>query len=249
MGRLDGKVAIVTGAARGMGEAEARVFVAEGARVVVCDVLDDEGELVAKALGDHAIFAHLDVANETDWQLVLAAAEHTFGTPDVLVNNAGILRFAPILMMDRTEFDSVLQVNLVGPFLGMKVVGAAMTAAGRGSIVNVSSIGGLIGYSMLGAYVASKWGLRGLTKSAAIEFGKSGVRVNSLHPGGVDTPMANPSGGDLDPTPYLGQPIPRIGRPEEIAQLALFLASDESSFSTGSEFVADGGATAGKDMG
>jgi 3alpha(or 20beta)-hydroxysteroid dehydrogenase len=265
MGRLDGKVAIITGAARGMGETEARLFVAEGARVVLADVLADEGRAVAESLGDAAVFAPLDVTDEAQWHQVLALAVERFGPPDVLVNDAGILRSGPLLATDLATFHEVLDINLVGPFLGMKTVGAAMVEAGRGSIVNVSSTGGLVGMSMIGAYVASKWGLRGLTKTAAIELGPRGVRVNSLHPGGVLTPMTGatippmlepPPPGRPDPDPVLaagdeasaGQPIPRVGRPIEIARLALFLASDESSYCTGMEFVADGGAVAGQDL-
>jgi 3alpha(or 20beta)-hydroxysteroid dehydrogenase len=184
------------------------------------------------------------------------------------VNNAGILRFGPLLEMEREDLDATLAVNLVGPMLGMKVVGGAMAAEGRGSIINVSSAGGMIGMSMISTYVASKWGLRGATKSAAIELGPRGVRVNSLHPGGVITPMAGvtadvalrepPPPGGTDPDESLAQmdanmrgqqPIGRMGRPLEIARLALFLASDESSYCTGMEFVADGGSTAGQDLG
>jgi 3alpha(or 20beta)-hydroxysteroid dehydrogenase len=248
MGRLTGKIAIITGAARGMGAAEARLFVDEGARVLMCDVLDTEGSSLADELGEAAKYQHLDVTEEAQWNAALDVATNEFGTPDVLVNNAGVLQFAPIVAMSKSDFDRVLAINLVGPFLGMKTVGASMMEARSGSIVNISSTGGLVGMSMIGAYTASKWGLRGLTKSAAIEFGHQGVRVNSVHPGGVDTPMANPGGGDVDPAQYAGQPIQRIGRPEEVAQLALFLASDESSYSTGSEFVVDGGQTAGIDL-
>jgi 3alpha(or 20beta)-hydroxysteroid dehydrogenase len=265
MGRLDGKVAIITGAARGMGAVEARLFVAEGARVVVADVLDDDGAGIVADLGPAARYHHLDVTVEQDWVDTLAAATDAFGTPDVLVNNAGVLRVSPLLAETEQQFRAVLDVNLVGPFLGMRVVGAAMAAAGHGSIVNVSSTGGMIGMSMIPAYVASKWGLRGLTKSAAIELGPTGVRVNSLHPGGVATPMAGagalvasepPPPGTTDPDAALAavdarsatQPIARIGRPIEIARLALFLASDESSYCTGAEFVADGGAIAGQDL-
>ena len=265
MGRLDGKVAIITGAARGMGETEARLFVAEGARVVLADVLEPEGQAVAESLGDAATFVPLDVTDEAAWQRALAHTMATFGPPDVLVNDAGILRAAPLLATDLSTFHEVLEVNLVGPFLGMKTAGAAMVAAGRGSIVNVSSSGGLVGMSMIGAYVASKWGLRGLTKTAAIELGPHGVRVNSLHPGGVLTPMTGadiapmtepPAPGQTDPDPAraaadeasAGQPIPRVGRPIEIARLALFLASDESSYCTGMEFAADGGSVAGQDL-
>jgi len=265
MGRLDGKIAIVTGAARGMGEAEARLFVAEGALVVLADVLVDEAAEVAASLGDRAIAVRLDVSDEASWHDAVRDCIDRFGTPDVLVNNAGILHVGPLLGLAVEDLRRVLEVNLVGPFLGMKVVGAAMAEVHSGSIVNVSSTGGMIGMSSLPAYTASKWALRGMTKSAAIEFGPLGVRVNSLHPGGVATPMAGgsastssepPDFGQRDTDPVLaaldarngGQPIARIGRPIEIARLALFLASDESSYCTGAEFVADGGDIAGHDL-
>ena len=266
MGRLDGKVAIITGAARGMGEAEARLFAAEGALVVVADVLDDEGAAVAADIGDAARFAHLDVTDESGWSSVVATTTEEFGRPDVLVNNAGVLIPSPLRDLDADELRHVLDVNLIGPVLGMKVVGAAMADAGRGSIVNVSSTGGLVGMSMISSYVASKWGLRGVSRAAAIELGPSGVRVNSLHPGGVTTPMIGvtdvsamvepPAPGEVESNPALAasdaqgatQPIPRLGRPIEIARLALFLASDESSYCTGAEFVADGGSVAGQDL-
>jgi 3alpha(or 20beta)-hydroxysteroid dehydrogenase len=263
--RLEHKTAIITGAARGMGEAEARLFANEGCRVIVADVLDREGKDVAASIGRRGHFVHLDVTDEAAWAAALAECIDTFDTPDILVNNAGILRVAPLLETSAAMLHEVIDINLVGPILGMKVVGAAMAAVGRGSIVNVSSTGGLVGMSMIDAYVASKWGLRGVTKSAAIELGPYGVRVNSLHPGGVATPMTGidrtvldqpPLPGAVEPDPDLaaadaraaGQPIPRTGRPTEIARLALFLASDESSYCTGSEFVADGGATAGQDL-
>lgn len=265
MGRLDGKVAIITGAARGMGGVEAHLFVQEGARVLMCDVLDEEGEALAASFGDAARYLHLDVTDEAGWRAVLAEAQATVGTPDVLVNNAGVLHAAPIVATEEADLRRVLDINLVGPFLGIKVVGGAMAEAGRGSIVNISSTGGMVGMSMISAYVASKWGLRGLSKSAAIELGPQGVRVNSLHPGGVATPMVGvmelvesepPPAGATDPDPALaasdertaGQPIARMGRPIEIARLALFLASDESSYCTGAEFVADGGSIAGQDL-
>jgi 3alpha(or 20beta)-hydroxysteroid dehydrogenase len=267
MGRLDGKIAIVTGGSRGMGESEVKLFAHEGAQVVVADVLDDEGVALAEEFGDSAVFQHLDVTSEEGWRAVLAATLEAFGTPDVLVNNAGILKFGPLLNLEEADLRTVLDVNLIGPILGMKVIGGAMAEAGRGSIVNVSSTGGMVGMSFISAYVASKWGLRGVTKSAAIELGPRGVRVNSLHPGGVATVMAGvtedvslsepPAPGETDSDPVLAasdanlgaaQPIGRIGRPIEIARLALFLASDESSYCTGMEFVADGGATAGQDL-
>jgi 3alpha(or 20beta)-hydroxysteroid dehydrogenase len=248
MNRLAGKVAIITGASRGMGEAEARMFVSEGAKVVVADVLDIEGEKLVGELGSDAVFVHLDVTDEANWTEALAATQKAFGLPTVLVNNAGILRYSPLIEMAKSEFETILAVNLVGPFLGMKVVGGAMAAGGGGSIVNVSSTGGMIGYASISGYVASKWGLRGMTKSAALELGRAGVRVNSVHPGGVRTPMTDPDGDGtaISPEMFASQPIPRIGRPEEIAALVAFLASDESSYCTGSEFVADGGSIAGQ---
>ena len=250
MNRMAGKVAVITGAARGMGAAEARMFVSEGAKVVVADVRDDEGTRLAAELGSAAGYVHLDVTDESAWVHALQVTEQTFGRPNVLVNNAGILRYSPLLAMAKADFEEILAVNLVGPFLGMKVVGAAMAEGGGGSIVNVSSTGGLIGMSMISGYVASKWGLRGLTKSAAIELGRAGIRVNSVHPGGVRTPMTDPdgTGAAISDALFAAQPISRIGRPEEIAALVTFLASDESSYSTGSEFVADGGAVAGQDL-
>ena len=266
MGRLDGKVAIVTGAARGMGEAEARLFAAEGARVVVADVLEAAGRAVAESLGEEALFHHLDVTVEAAWQAVLDATVGRFGVPDVLINNAGILRVTPILTADMAEVRRVLDVNLVGAFTGLKVVGGAMVAEGRGSIVNVSSTAGLVGQSTIGAYVASKWGVRGLTKSAAVELGPSGVRVNSVHPGGTTTSMLGvgtfdaltepPPRGYVDPDPAVAAvdvmvsrvPLRRAGRPIEVARMALFLASDEASYCTGMEFVVDGGSVAGIDI-
>ena len=265
--RVLGKVAVVTGAARGMGESMARLLVAEGARVVLADVEDDDGVRVAKDLGDAAAYTHLDVTSADGWQSLLRTTESLFGVPDVLVNNAGILRVGSVVDTDPAVFREVLDVNLTGAFLGLRTVGGAMAAHGRGSVVNISSTGGLMGYSTLSAYVASKWGLRGLTKSAAIEMGPSGVRVNSVHPGAVATPMTGavgldpmlepPASGTPDTDPSLvtvdamstDQPIARAGRPVELARLVLFLASDESSYCTGAEFVADGGATAGRDLG
>jgi len=246
MGRLDGKVALITGAARGIGAAEATRFVAEGARVVVGDVLTEEAAALAERLGANALAADLDVTDPTAWRAAVALATARFGSVDVLVNNAGILRVGPIETMASDDFRAVLEVNLVGTFLGIQAVIPAMRAAGGGSIVNTSSTAGFLGYEGLGAYTASKFGVRGLTKVAALELGRSGIRVNSIHPGGTDTPMVHSPSFSLDPTTaFAGQPIDRIGRPEEIAALALFLASDESSYCTGAEFLADGGALSG----
>lgn len=248
--RLDGKVAIITGAARGQGAAEALLFASEGAMVLVADVLEEEGAAVAEQIGDSASFCHLDVTSADAWQTAVAECTTRFGPPTVLVNNAGVLVHRRIEDCDEAEFRRLLDVNLVGAFLGTKAVIGPMAGVGGGSIVNVSSVRGLAGAEGLGAYASSKFGLRGFTKCAAIELGGYGIRVNSVHPGAVYTPMVDPAlvPGAEPPdwsAAFAGQPIPRIGRAEEIAQMVLFLASDESSFSTGAEFVADGGALAG----
>ena len=243
MGRLDGKLAVISGGARGQGAAEARLFAAEGARVVVGDVLDDEGRAVAAELGPGAAYAPLDVTDEAGWAAVVELAEERFGPVDVLVNNAGILQFQALHKMDLADFERILRVNLTGVFLGMKAVVPSMVRAGGGSIVNISSTAGLQGLPGLGAYVASKWGVRGLTKTAAIDLGPKGIRVNSVHPGGIDTPMLE--GTDPEAPFYKRLPVARMGRPEEAARAVLFLASDESSYTTGAELTVDGGATAG----
>ena len=245
MGRLDGKVAIVTGASRGQGEAEARLFVEEGARVVLGDVLDDEGEAVAKELGDAARYVHLDVRSESDWSRAVAAAT-AFGPLGVLINNAAVTHFSAIVDTRVEDFERVVAVNQTGTFLGMRAVIEPMKAAGGGSIVNVSSIDGLQAKNGLVAYASTKWAIRGMTKVAALELGRFGIRVNSLHPGGVDTVMGNPTRDPNVDKFYARIPLQRAGRPIDMARLALFLASDECSYSTGSEFVADGGWGAGE---
>jgi 3alpha(or 20beta)-hydroxysteroid dehydrogenase len=243
-GRLAGKVALITGAARGQGAAEARLFVEQGAKVVLGDLLDEEGEAVAASLGDSAIYTHIDIRSEADWQSALDVAAR-FGPLNVLINNAAITHFASIVDTTVADYERVIGVNQTGTFLGMRSVIPVMKAAGGGSIVNVSSIDGLQAKNGIIAYAASKWAIRGMTKVAALELGHHGIRVNSLHPGGIDTIMGNPTGSDQIDQFYSRHPIPRAGRSEEIAQMALFLASDESSYSTGSEFVADGGWHAG----
>ena len=250
MGRLDGKVALITGGARGMGKSHVRHFVAEGARVVFGDVRDDRGAAVAAGLSpDSCRYIHHDVTSESDWAGAVAATLDAFGRLDVLVNNAGILEHAPIGEMALADFRRVLDVNLVGCWLGIKHAIAPMTAAGGGSIVNISSIEGLAGAAGLSAYSASKFAVRGLTRTAAQELGRHGIRVNSVHPGGVMTSMALSSASafaDVDMVALLKtMPIPRLGEPIEISRLVAFLASDESSYTTGAEFVADGGLLSG----
>lgn len=242
-GRLAGKVALITGAARGQGEAEARRFVAEGARVLLTDVLDDLGEQVAAGLGDAAAYRHLDVTSEDDWTAAVAEAEALFGPVSVLVNNAGILDFAPVHRQDVARFRAVLEVNLVGALVGMKAVTPSMRRAGGGSIINISSNAGIVGLPSAGAYVASKWALRGLSKTAAMDLGPLGIRVNSVHPGGVRTPMVDFATEDSTWARKL--PLGRMGEPDEIANVVTFLASDEAAYVTGAEWSVDGGATAG----
>lgn len=246
-GELEGKVALVSGAARGMGAEEARLFAAEGAKVVLGDVLDEEGGKTAAEIGESAHFVHLDVTSEADWTAAVAEAEARFGRLDILVNNAGILRFGLLEDTPLEEFELVVRVNQTGTFLGMKSAVPALRRAGGGSIVNISSLAGMEGVGGACAYTASKFAVRGMTKVAALELGPSSIRVNSVHPGGIETPMTRPLGSApaSSDSSMPGSPIPRIGRPEEVANLVLWLASDRSSYCTGSEFVVDGGAGAG----
>lgn len=239
-GRCTGKVALLTGAARGIGAASARALVAEGASVVITDVLDEDGAALAAELvaehGDVARYLHLDVTSEEEWTAAVAFTVETFGHLDVLFNNAGIANGGQLQRFKMDKWAQILEVNLTGPFLGMRACADAMIAAGGGSIINTSSIEGLRGTPWAHGYVASKWGLRGLTKSVAMELAPRGIRVNSLHPGLIKTPITEGIPDDLIPIP-LGRP----GQPEEVACFVVFLASDESSFATGSEFVMDGG--------
>jgi len=247
VGRVDGKVVLVTGGARGQGAAEARLFANEGARVLVTDVREELGRSVVDRIGDDASYCHLDVSDEHSWGAAVAHAIDRFGALDVLVNNAGILVAGSIEQMAVEEYMRVVQVNQLGCWLGMKSVVAPMRTAGGGSIVNTSSIAGMTGYANMSAYAATKWAIRGMTRCAAAELGDAGIRVNSIHPGAVDTEMGvgGPSltRAEKDAL-YAHQPVPRVGRPEEIASLALFLASDEAAYITGTEFLIDGGSLA-----
>ena len=251
MGRLDGKVALITGAARGQGEAEARLFAAEGAQVVLGDVLDADGERVAADIGPSALYRHHDVSRVDSWEAFVQAATERFGPPDVLVNNAGILVIAPIATITLAEYRRVIDVNQIGCLLGMQAVIPSMTARGGGAIVNISSVCGLQGTAGLVAYVSSKFAIRGMTKTAAIEFGPLKIRVNAICPGGIDTAMGRGDDfGAVDTSAYFsGLPVPRIGRPDEVALAAVFLASDEASYCTGAELVVDGGMLAGPTFG
>ncbi len=219
-----------------MGAAHARLLVAEGARVVIGDILDDEGKALAESLGEAARYIHLDVSEPDDWTAAVEAAVREFGKVDVLVNNAGIINGGALQRFDLNKWRKILDVNLTGTFLGIRAVVEPMIAAGGGSIINVSSIEGLRGAPWAHGYVASKWGVRGLAKSAALELAPHKIRVNSLHPGLIRTPMTANIPDDLVTIP-LGRPA----EPEEVATFVLFLASDESSYSTGSEFIVDGG--------
>lgn len=241
MGRVSDKHVIVTGGARGMGAAFARKLAAEGAKVVITDVLVEQGAALAAEIGDAALFLPLDVTDESAWNSVVAAAEEKFGPISGLVNNAGIVHVDPIEKLSEADYRKVIDVNQVGVFLGMKAVIESMRRAGVGSIVNISSTGGLIGYSNILGYVASKWAVRGMSKTAAQELAADNIRVNSVHPGIVATEMTADS--DRSHEIAAKQPIKRPARPEELANLVLFLLSDESSYSTGAEFIADGGFT------
>ena len=247
MDRLKNKIAIVTGGAHGMGAATCRLFAQEGATVVVTDMDEVAGAALADEIGNGAIFARLNVAVDSEWQAVVANVLARFGRIDVLVNNAGVIVFETIENLSEADIDRVLGVNLKGPMFGMKHVGKAMKAARKGSIVNISSVDGIRTANGLGAYSASKWGLRGVTKTAALEYGHHGVRVNSVHPGGVNTAMGNPRGfaNDQLNAGYSRVPLQRIGLPDEVATANLFLASDEASYVNGAELLVDGGWNAG----
>jgi 3alpha(or 20beta)-hydroxysteroid dehydrogenase len=245
--RLDGKRILITGAARGQGAVEAQLFTAAGARVLLADVLVDQGEQVAKEIGEAARFVHLDVTSPDEWARAMRVASEWAGGLDVLVNNAGIVRAAPFASMTLQDYRAVIDVNQVGCFLGMQAAIEPLSAAGGGSIVNVSSVAGMKGVAGVMGYVASKWAIRGMTKAAALELGVHGIRVNSVHPGTIDTDMVNgPEFAEVDRDAYFrDMPVPRIGRPEDVANIVAFLASDASAYCTGGEFLVDGGDLAG----
>lgn len=243
MARLKDKVVVVTGAAQGMGSSHARLFVEEGAKVILTDINAEKGQVFAAELGKNAVFVKQDVTREEDWVNVIEATEKNFGPVDVLVNNAGITMSKSILDTSLEDYRRILEINQVSVFLGMKSVIASMRKAGGGSIVNISSINGLVGGAI--GYTDSKFAVRGMTKAAAIECAGYGIRVNSVHPGVIETPMIAQGDTQAVVEEFAKQiPLKRVARPEEISQLVLFLASDESSYSTGAEFVADGGLTA-----
>ncbi|MBX7451692.1 3-alpha-(or 20-beta)-hydroxysteroid dehydrogenase [Mycobacterium sp. THAF192] len=242
MGRVDGKVALISGGAQGMGAADAWALVAEGGKVVLGDILDDKGKALADEINaahpDSARYVHLDVTQADEWEAAVATAVNDFGRLNVLVNNAGTVALGMIGQFDMVKWQKVIDVNLTGTFLGMQASVEAMKTAGGGSIINISSIEGLRGAVMVHPYVASKWAVRGLTKSAALELGQFNIRVNSVHPGFIRTPMTKHF-----PDNMLRIPLGRPGQPDEVATFVVFLASDESRYSTGAEFVMDGGLT------
>jgi 3alpha(or 20beta)-hydroxysteroid dehydrogenase len=240
MGRLSGKIALVSGGSRGMGAAHARAIVANDGKVVIGDILEAEGTALARELGGAARFIRLDITKAGDWEAAVTLAVTEFGGLNVLVNNAGIAH-KPTVLEDVTEaeWNTMIGINLTGQFLGIKAALAALKASTPSSIINVSSIAGLVGFAGTHAYVAAKFGLRGLTKSVAAELGASGVRANSIHPGVIRTPIL----AGMDASSVTGV-LNRLAEPEEVSGLVVYLASDESSYCTGSEFVVDGGQVA-----
>ncbi|WP_262700706.1 MULTISPECIES: glucose 1-dehydrogenase [Streptomyces] len=243
MPRLDGKTVIISGGARGMGASHARLFTERGARVVLMDRLVEEGKSLAAELGDAAVFVEADVTSSQDWKRVVERAEDTFGTVDVLVNNAGILMLHRLETATEADFRRTVEVNQIGVFLGMQAVVPTMRRAGRGSIVNIGSTAGLVGYPDCFAYAATKWAIRGMTKTAAAELAPYGIRVNAVHPGDVETPMTADirAGGELTTD---GIPLGRFAVPREVSLAVLHLASNDSSYTTGADVAVDGAYTA-----
>jgi 3alpha(or 20beta)-hydroxysteroid dehydrogenase len=241
---LEGRCAIVSGAARGQGAAEARALAADGAFVVLGDILDDQGRAVAAEIGERARYARLDVTSADDWDAAVALAEREFGRVQILVNNAGILRHGPVQSTGPSDFCAVLDVNLLGTYLGIRAVLDSMRAAGGGSIVNISSVGGMLGTPGAVAYVTSKWAVRGLTKAAASDLARFGIRVNSVHPGAIATDMIADGGFDAErfiESHKARMPIRRMGTSEDVASVVVFLAGPNSSYMTGAELAVDGG--------
>lgn len=238
---LDGRVAIITGAARGQGEAEARLLAAHGAKVILTDILAEQGQAVAEDIGDCARFVEHDVASESDWAEVIETALAEFGAVNVLVNNAAISRPLKLEDTDLDTYRHIVEVNQIGVFLGMRAVLDPMKRAGGGSIINVASVAGLQGTSTLFAYTASKWAVRGMSKSAALELARYNIRVNVLNPGVIDTPINHDNPDKMNQALLQATPMRRMGDPAEIAQAVLFLASDAASFATGADFTIDGG--------
>lgn len=243
MNRLDDKVALITGGARGQGAAEAELFVNAGAQVIITDVLDDAGQATANRLGAACEFMHQDVASESAWHHVVDTIVDRHGRLDVLVNNAGIFKVVGLAESSLQLWEQTVSINQTGVFLGMRAAAPAMKANGSGSIINISSIAGMKSAAVAFAYSATKWAVRGMTKSAAVELAPSGVRVNSVHPGLIDTVMLDELGGAREPAASR-VPIGRLASADEVAKLVLFLASDDSSYCTGHEFVIDGALTA-----
>lgn len=241
--RLQGTTAIITGAARGQGAAEARLFVEEGANVVLTDIAADSGEALATELGDRALFLRHDVSREEEWDHVVATTLERFGALNVLVNNAGIAHTGAITDHTVADFERVAAVNQIGVFLGIRSAVEPMKAAGGGSIVNISSGAGLRATKYMFAYAASKYAVTGMTAAAALELARYGIRVNSIHPGVIDTEMLQTNTPEMTAGLIKGTPLRRLGQPEEIAQVALFLASGESSYMTGAHVPVDGGVT------
>ena len=243
MSRLLNKVAIITGAAQGMGAAHARLFIEEGAKVVLTDLNEEKGHALAAELGENALFVKQNVTSEEDWATVVAKAEEAFGPVNVLVNNAGITVAKHMLEITLEEYRRIVDINQVSVFLGMKAVTPSMQQAGGGSIVNISSMNGLVAGAV--GYTDTKFAVRGMTKAAAINLAPIGIRVNSVHPGVIATPMVVQEDTKAAVEAFAKHiPLQRVAQPEEVSQMVLFLASDESSYSTGSEFIIDGGLTA-----
>ncbi|MEK3937412.1 glucose 1-dehydrogenase [Sporosarcina sp. FSL W7-1349] len=243
MGKLTDRVAIVTGGARGMGETHVRRFIAEGAKVVFTDINEAGGQALEKELGGNAKFVKQDVTSAADWKTVVEEAEKAFGPVHILVNNAGISIGTPFLELTEDDYRKIVDINQVSVFLGMKAVVPSMQKAGSGSIVNISSINGLVGGAV--GYTDTKFAVRGMTKAAALQLAHLNIRVNSVHPGVIETPMVM-EGDSVEMIKEFANSIPlgRMAQPEEVSKLVLYLASDESSYSTGSEFIVDGGLTA-----